>query len=56
MMNNLTTSEALNRIFNAIDTTDDYWVVAFDTIVERLDFVWDNDTEQFVSQDTGDVV
>ena len=56
MMNNLTTSEALSRIFNAIDTTDDYWVIAFDTLVERLGFVWDNDTEQFVTQDTGDVV
>ena len=55
-MNNLTTSEALSRIFNAIDTTDDYCVVAFDTLVERLGFVWDNDTEQFVTQDTGDVV
>ena len=55
-MTNLTTSSALSRIFNAMDTPSISEAIAFDTLVERLGFVWDNDTEQFVTQDTGDVV
>ena len=51
-------NNALNTIYNYSEFNPDdvEWHDAFETIAEHLGLIFDKNTEQFITIDTGDVV
>jgi hypothetical protein len=52
----MTTSQAVGRMWNAIDPSDVYYLRAFDHIVDQLNLAYDKETGQWVTKDTGDSI
>lgn len=52
----MTTNQAIGRLWNAIDPTDIYYLRAFDHVVDQLNLIYDKETGQWVTKDTGDVI